>query len=69
MEGGLPESKTTISDAEGGLLPGPVRERQAPNMLEAGFDPLVEALQGRRDSGRGRSAHVVDNLGEGAAVA
>ena len=50
MEGGLPESKTTISDAEGGLLPGPVRERQAPNMLEAGFDPLVEALQGRRDS-------------------
>ena len=28
VEGGLPESKTTISDAEGGLLPGPVRERQ-----------------------------------------
>ena len=35
----MPESKTTISDAEGGLLPGPVRERQAPNMLSQALTP------------------------------
>ena len=62
MECGLPEAQATISDAEGSLLPGPVRKRQAPDMLKAGFDPFVKALEGQRTSGRGRGAHAVDHL-------